>query len=241
MSLKIIKSDEYRNVIDVPFEGIRDFEEKEDKNRKKYQDLYSDNRFKSLLIPEKLLQKRIHKLAQLIVKKVDNKDRIDFLIVLTGAFIFGADLGREIYKISGIEVIFHTVKLSTYKDEIKVKGEISRQVKFELEPMNIENRDIIIIEDIVDQGFTLNALLDYLIKKKKVNSVKICSLLLKTLDNPSKEVKQSRKNIESYLDFIGFTVPDIWVAGYGIDASNDFRSLPFIIGVNENFYLSKDF
>ena len=238
MCSKVINSDEYGNVINVPIEGIQDFEEKEDNNGKKYQNLYSDNRFKSLLIPEKSLQKRIQKLARLIVKKVDNKDRIDFLIVLTGSFIFGADLGREIYKISGLEVFFHTVKLSTYQDEIKREGEINRQVKFELEPTDIEKRDIIIIEDIIDQGFTLNALLDYLVKKKKVNSVKICSLLLKNLDNPSKEVKQSRKNIESHLDFIGFTVPDIWVAGYGIDASNDFRSLPFIIEVNENFYLS---
>ena len=238
MGSKIIDSDEYRNIINVPIEGIQDFEEKEDKNLEKYRNLYSDIRFKSLLIPEKSLQKRIQNLAHLIVKKGDNKGRIDFLIVLTGAFIFGADLSREIYKISGIEVFFHTVKLSTYQDEIKTEGEISRQVKFELEPTDIEKRDIIIIEDIVDQGFTLNALLDYLVKKRKVNSVKICSLLLKNLDNPSKEVKQSRKNIESHLNFIGFTVPDIWVAGYGIDASNDFRSLPFIIGVDENFYLS---
>lgn len=238
MCSKIIDSDAYRDVINVPIEGIQDFEEKEDKDNRKFQNLYSDNRFKSLLIPENSIQKRIQKLAQLIVKKSENKDRFDFLIVLTGAFIFGADLGREIYKISGIEVIFHIVKLSTYKNEIKGKGEISRQVTFELEPKDIEKRDIIIVEDIVDQGFTINALLDYLIKKKNVNSVKICSLLLKNLDNPSKEVKQSRKNIENHLDFIGFTVPDIWVAGYGIDASNDFRSLPFIIGVNEDFYLS---
>ncbi len=238
MCSKIINSDEYMNVISVPTEGIKNFEEKEDGNNKVYQNLYSDNRFKSLLIPEESLKKRIQELAQLIVKKVDNKDRIDFLIVLTGAFIFGADLGREIYKISGIEVFFHTVKLSTYQDEIKREGEINRQVKFELKPTDIEKRDIIIIEDIVDQGFTLNALLNYLVKKMKVNSVKICTLLLKNLDNPSKEVKQSRKYIESHLTFIGFTVPDIWVAGYGIDASNDFRSLPFIIGVNKKFYLS---
>jgi len=241
MGSKIINSNEYLNVIDVPNGGIQDFEEKEGKNLKKYQNLYSDIRFKSLLIPENSLQKRIHNLAQLIVKKCGNKGRFDFLIVLTGAFIFGADLSREIYRISGIEVFFHTVKLSTYQDEIKRQGEISRQVRFELEATDIENRDIIIIEDIVDQGFTLNALLEYLVKKKNVNSVKICSLLLKNLDNPSNDVKQSRKSIESHLDFIGFTVPDIWVAGYGIDASNDFRSLPFIIGVNENFYLSKDF
>lgn len=238
MCSKIIGPDEYRNIINVPIEGIQDFEEKEDKIRKKYQNLYSDNRFKSLLIPEKSLQKRIHNLAQLIIKDYEKKDRIDFLIVLKGAFIFGADLGREIYRISEIEVIFHTVKLSTYQNEIKGKGEISRQVKFELEPTDIEKRDIIIVEDIVDQGFTINALLDYLLTKKKVNSIKICTLLLKKLDNPSKEVKQSRKNIESHLNFVGFTVPDIWVAGYGIDASNDFRSLPFIIGVNEEFYLS---
>ncbi|MHA1512051.1 MAG: phosphoribosyltransferase family protein, partial [Promethearchaeota archaeon] len=222
MGLKIIKSDEYRNVIDVPIEGIRDYEEKEDKNLEIYQNLYSDIRFRSLLIPEKSLQKRIQHLAKLIVKNHENKSRFDFLIVLTGAFIFGADLSRKIYKISGIDVFIHSVKLSTYQDEVKRKGEINRQVRFELEPLDIEKRDIIIIEDIIDQGFTLNALMDYLVKKKKVNSVKICSLLLKKLDNPSQEVKQSRKNIENHVDFIGFTVPDIWVAGYGIDASNDF-------------------
>ncbi|MHA1512378.1 MAG: phosphoribosyltransferase [Promethearchaeota archaeon] len=232
MYSKIISSDDYRNIINVPIEGIQDFEEKEGNNGKKYHDLYSDSRFKTLLITEKTLQKRIHNLAQSIVKKGENVKKYDF-----GAFIFGADLGREIYKICGIDVIFHTVKLSTYQGEIKGKGELSRQVKFELEPLDIEKRDIIIVEDIIDQGFTLNALREYLIKNKKVNSVKICSLLLKNLDNPSQEVIQSRKNIERHLDFVGFTVPDIWVAGYGIDASNDFRSLPFIIGVNEEFYL----
>jgi len=237
MRSKIIHLDDYMNTINVPHEGIQDFEEKEDKIKEKYQNLFSDNRFKLLLIPEISLQKRIQNLAKLIIKNNVNKGRIDFLIVLTGAFIFGADLSREIYKISETEVFFHTVKLSTYQNEIKKKGEISREVKFELEPIDIENRDIIIIEDIIDQGFTLNALMNYLVKNKKVNSVKICSLLLKKLENPSKEVKQSRKNIESHLDFIGFTVPDIWVAGYGIDASDDFRSLPFIIGVNEKFYL----
>ncbi|MHA1718264.1 MAG: phosphoribosyltransferase [Promethearchaeota archaeon] len=237
MRSKIIHLDDYMNTINVPYEGIQDFEEKEDKIKEKYQNLFSDNRFKLLLIPEISLQKRIQNLAKLIIKNNVNKGRIDFLIVLTGAFIFGADLSREIYKISETEVFFHTVKLSTYQNEIKKKGEISREVKFELEPIDIENRDIIIIEDIIDQGFTLNALMNYLVKNKKVNSVKICSLLLKKLENPSKEVKQSRKNIESHLDFIGFTVPDIWVAGYGIDASDDFRSLPFIIGVNEKFYL----
>ena len=238
MCSKIISADEYRNIINVPIEGIQDFEEKEDNNGNKYHDLYSDSRFKTLLIPEKTLQKRIYNLALSIVKQGENVDRYDFLIVLTGAFIFGADLGREIYKICGIDVIFHTVKLSTYQGEIKGKGELSRQVKFELEPLDIENHDIIIVEDIIDQGFTLNALREYLIKNKKVNSVKICTLLLKNLDNPSQEVIQSRKNIESHLNFVGFTVPDIWVAGYGIDASNDFRSLPFIIGVDEKFYLS---
>jgi len=237
MRSKIIHLDDYMNTINVPNEGIQDFEEKEDKIKEKYQNLFSDNRFKLLLIPEISLQKRIQNLAKLIIKNNVNKGRIDFLIVLTGAFIFGADLSKEIYKISETEVFFHTVKLSTYQNEIKKKGEISREVKFELEPIDIENRDIIIIEDIIDQGFTLNALMNYLVKNKKVNSVKICSLLLKKLENPSKEVKQSRKNIESHLDFIGFTIPDIWVAGYGIDASNDFRSLPFIIGVNEKFYL----
>ncbi len=238
MCSKIIVSGEYENIINVPIEGIQEFEGNENVNMEKYQKLNSDIRFKSLLIPEKSLQNRIQNLAQSIINKSKNKSRLDFLIVLTGAFIFGADLSRHIYRISGIEVTFHTVKLSTYQDEIKGKGEINRQVKFELEPMDIENRDIIIIEDIIDQGFTLNALMDYLVKNKKAKSVKICSLILKNLDNPSIEVKQSRKNIESHLDFIGFTVPDIWVAGYGIDASNDFRSLPFIIGVNEDFYRS---
>lgn len=239
MPKKMITADDYKNIINVPLEGIQDVNVQGDYFKSKYSRLISDNRFQVLLISELSLQKRIENLAKKIINSNLNKTRIDILFVLTGAFIFAADLSREIYKCGGPEVYFHIVKLSTYQDEIKKAGEIARQVKFELTPIDVENRDIIIVEDIVDQGFTLNALNEYLLNKKHVNSVKICSLLLKKLDNPSEEVKQSRKNIESYLDFIGFTVPEIWVAGYGIDASSNFRSLPFIIGVNQEYYLSK--
>jgi len=94
------------------------------------------------------------------------------------------------------------------------------------------------LDDIVDDAFTITHLrqdlLDHGITESKL---KTCVLLNKILDNPSEQVKKLRNQIT--LDYVGFEIPDRWIAGYGIDAGEDFRELPFIVAVNENYYLNK--
>ncbi|NMB66391.1 MAG: hypoxanthine phosphoribosyltransferase, partial [Spirochaetes bacterium] len=91
------------------------------------------------------------------------------------------------------------------------------------------------VEDIADQGFTLSWLKNYLLHERNAKSLKICSLLYKRLDNPSQEVQNIRRQLD--IDYIGFTVPDVWVAGYGIDAAYEYRHLPFIVRVNEEYFV----
>jgi hypoxanthine-guanine phosphoribosyltransferase len=80
------------------------------------------------------------------------------MIVLTGAIFFAVDLGRELYDSAAINERFHLIKTSVYGDTIKKSEEHQREVKLELEPKGIADQDILVVEDITDQGFTLSSL-----------------------------------------------------------------------------------
>ena len=237
MGRHFIEENEYMSPIRVPIEGILDAENQQSYRTVGQAKLEEDKRFQCLLIPEVCLQKRIKVLAREILEHNKGNSRLDLLVVLNGAFMFAADLGRELFVQRNLDIYFHYIKVSTYSTEIKQVGETSRKVKVKFEPEDIANRDIIIIEDIIDQGFTMNALRDYLLNTMQAKSVEICTLLLKYLDQPTRAVIAERKKLNP--KYVGFKVPDKWVAGYGIDAGNDFRYLPFIIDVNEEEYLNK--
>ena len=104
-------------------------------------------------------------------------------------------------------------------------------------PAAMTHADVLLIEDIVDQGFTLWEIKKNLLEKENMNSLKVCALFNKILKEPSEEVRELKKKL--VLDYLGFEIPDRWIAGYGIDAGEDFRELPFIVAVNENYYLNK--
>jgi hypoxanthine phosphoribosyltransferase len=157
------------------------------------------------------------------------------MVVLTGAIIFAADLGRELFDRAGINVRFHLIKTSVYDDAIKKSGEHFRAVKHEITPKDIEGKDILVVEDIVDQGFTLTWLKNYLLSERKVSSIKICCLLDKVLKHPSAEVRKIRKQL--LVDYIGFKIPDFWVAGYGIDVAQELRNLPCVVTIDESLYI----
>jgi hypoxanthine phosphoribosyltransferase len=236
MGRHFIEENEYMSPIRVPIEGILDAENQQSYRTVGQAKLEEDKRFQCLLIPEVCLQKRIKIIAQEILQQNEGKSRLDLLVVLNGAFMFAADLGRELFVQRNLDIYFHYIKVSTYNTEIKLAGESSRKVKIKFEPEDIAGRDIIIVEDIIDQGFTMNALRDYLLNTMQAKSVEICTLLLKYLDQPTSVVIAERKKLNPR--YVGFKVPDKWVAGYGIDAGNDFRYLPFIIDVNEEEYLN---
>jgi len=130
--------------------------------------------------------------------------------VLTGSFMFMADLVR--FLDFPLEVEF--VRLSSYGRGRQSSGKV-RVVKGLTS--SIKGRDVLIIEDIVDTGLTTSFLLDYL-RKKKPASLKLCTLT----DKPS------RRQTPVIIDYLGFTVPDKFLAGYGLDWDEKFRSLPDI-------------
>jgi len=229
---------DYEKVIKVPEEGIAGIKN----DIAVLSGISSDkkNRIDRVLIPEMCLKKRIQALAQEICRDYKNAEELTFVIILKGAFVFASDLGREIYKISrlqGPEIRYGFIKAMTYGEEIKHSEEKKREVKIELKPRNLEGKDVLLIEDIVDQGFTLFEIKQKLLEEENLNSLKICALLNKTLKNPTKEVSEIKNKL--ILDYLGFEIPDRWIAGYGIDAGEDFRHLPFIISVKENYYLNK--
>ncbi len=232
------KEIDYGNVIKVPEEGIAAKENDTDamsgisSNKK--------NRIDRILIPETHLKKRIKALAREICRDYKNKEELILVIILKGAFVFASDLGREIFKICGLqgpEIRYGFIKAVTYGKEIKHTEETTRKVTIELKPQNLERKDVLLIEDIVDQGFTLFEIKRKLLEEQNPKSLKICALLNKILKNPTKEVSEIKSKL--ILDYLGFEIPDRWIAGYGIDAGEDFRHLPFIISVKEDYYLNK--
>jgi hypoxanthine phosphoribosyltransferase len=127
---------------------------------------------------------------------------------LKGAFIFMADLVRHL----DLPVEIEFIRASSYGAGRESSGEVSI-----LQDMKTpaEGRDIIIVEDIVDTGLTASFLLEYL-RRKDPLSLKLCALLN----------KPSSRLIQVKIDYLGFTIPDKFIVGYGLDYKEDFRHLP---------------
>jgi len=155
------------------------------------------------------IEAKVDKLAARI--KHDYLDKHPILIcVLKGSFMFTADLIRHLN--FPLEIEF--VQLSSYGRSRESSGKI-KVVRGLQSP--IEGRDVLVIEDIVDTGITISFLLGYL-RKKKPASLKLCALT----DKPS------RRQVSVTIDYLGFTVPDKFIVGYGLDWDEKFRYLPDI-------------
>ncbi len=167
-----------------------------------------------VLIDEEKLRRRIKKLGSEITR--DYKDKNPVLVsILRGAFIFLADICREIR----IPVTFDFMAVSSYGNS-KVSSGIVRITK-DLE-LSIENKEVLIIEDIVDSGRTLNYLVKNL-RARNPKTIEVCALLDK--DVPRKTVNK--------VKYKGFDIPNKFVVGYGLDFAEKYRNLPFI-GYIEN-------
>lgn len=163
-----------------------------------------------VLIDEQTLQKRINEIAEEIMKDYEGKKDITFICILKGSAIFTADLAKKIKNNVQLEFI----RVSSYGDATVSSGKIT--MKLDLQD-SIEGKDVIIIEDIIDTGRTLSYLRDYL-KEKKPASLKICTLL----------DKKERREFDIEPDYTAFVIPDKFVVGYGLDAAENYRNLPFV-------------
>jgi hypoxanthine phosphoribosyltransferase len=175
--------------------------------------LYGGEKIK-VLINESELQDKVKELGGRITKDYAGRDLV-IIAVLRGSFIFLADISREIK----IPVIFDFMAVSSYGDS-KVSSGIVRITK-DLE-FSIEGKEVLIIEDIVDSGRTLNYLAKNL-QARNPHSIEICALLDK--DVPRK--------MENKVKYKGFDIPNKFVVGYGLDFAEKFRNIPFI-GYIEN-------
>lgn len=161
-----------------------------------------------LFTPEALAQ-RVKELADQITQDYAGKS---LLIVgtLRGSFVFMADLVRQI----NLPLTVDFLSASSYGSGTESSG----QVKLKLDLADdISGRDVLIIEDIVDSGNTLSKLLPEL-QKRGPASLKVCALL----DKPERRVLPFQAN------YVGFTIPDAFVVGYGLDFDQHYRQLPYI-------------
>lgn len=167
-----------------------------------------------ILIPEDKLQVRVRELAQEIARDYAGKE-VTAICILKGSFIFYSDILRY----CDLPVTCEFLGLSSYGNRKTSSGEVKTTLDFN-EPL--ENRHVIVFEDIVDTGLTLQFIARS-IQARNPASVKICSLLL----------KPNSLKTDVVVDYVGFPIGDEFVVGYGIDCAEKHRGLPYI-GIMEN-------
>ena len=163
-----------------------------------------------ILIPAEAIQKRVQELAAQIEKDYTGVDSLYIIGILKGAFIFLSDLVRYLT----IPHIVDFMALSSY-GKTTTSGAV--RILMDLrEP--IENKHVLIVEDILDSGKTLSYLY-HLLKERQPASLKTCVLTLKHRPSFSAKVP---------IDYLGFKIPNVWVVGYGLDFADKYRTLPYI-------------
>ncbi len=159
------------------------------------------------------IHEKIRKIAEQIDRDYDERPVV-FIGTLKGAFIFLADLLKYI-KNPNIEVDFIRIKSYGMGDTSSGKVEILKDIEIPL-----EGKDVIIVEDIVDTGHSVEFLLEH-IKKYNPKSVKVCVLI----------DKKERREKEVPIDYVGFVVPKGFLVGYGLDFAEKYRHLPGVYEV----------
>lgn len=172
---------------------------------------------RQILIETDELQKRIKELGQEITKDYEDKDLV-VICVLKGAVLFMSDLCKNI----DLPLNMDFMAVSSYGSSTQSSGVV--RILKDLDS-SIEGKDVLIVEDIIDTGLTLSYLVENL-KSRGPKSVKICTLL----DKPE------RRKVDVKVDYIGFTIPDDFVVGYGLDFNEKYRNLPYVCVLKEEVY-----
>ena len=168
-----------------------------------------------ILITEESIRKRVAELGKEISR--DYKGKIPILVnILKGGIIFLSDLVRELDVIHEIDFM----SVSSYSSQTESTGVVRILADLSI---NIEGKDVIIVEDVVDSGLTLDYIRNIL-EARHPNSLRICTLL----------DKRAGRKVEVPLDYVGFEIPDEFVIGYGLDYVQRYRNLPYIAALKLN-------
>lgn len=171
-------------------------------------DIWAD--IDNVLIDEATLQARVKALAEQIEADYADKDDLLLICVLKGAFVFLSDITRTMKRPHSVDFM----GISSYGKGTTSMGAV--QIIMDLKAP-IEDRNVLIVEDIIDSGRTLNYMRRNLLARSPA-SLRICTLLS----------KPARREIGVEVDYVGFDIPDEFVVGYGLDFDELYRNLPFI-------------
>lgn len=181
----------------------------------------NNNDIKSILVSEEELEQITTKLAKQITNDYKNSNKkLVILTILKGSFVFSADLVRKI----DLPMEFEFMKVSSYGGDTVSSGNL--KISLDISRKDLADLDILIIEDIIDSGFTLSNLREYLLERG-ATSIKICTLL----DKPS------RRKLPLKADYVGAVIPDEFVVGYGLDYDEKYRHLRYVGVLAPHVYL----
>jgi len=167
------------------------------------------NDLEAILVSEAAIKRRLKKLGADIATAYGDEE-ITVVAIINGAILFAADLLRQIPN----PIRLDCIRISSYRNDTRSHGK--PRLLYNL-TLDITNRHVLLIDDILDTGKTLSVVVE-LIKKQSPASVRTCVLL----------DKQGRREVEFEADFVGFQIPDRFVVGYGLDFAERYRNLPNI-------------
>ncbi|MCJ7549710.1 MAG: hypoxanthine phosphoribosyltransferase [Anaerolineae bacterium] len=173
-----------------------------------------------VLLDEATIQRRVQEVADKISADYEGIRNEDFLLVgvLKGSFIFMADLSRRLTVPHRVDFI----ALSSYEDSTEATGSVRMIMDTRTD---VAGRHVLIVEDILDTGYTLRYLYR-LFGARGPASLRTAVLL----------TKPDRREVDVPIHYVGFSIPDVWVVGYGLDFSDRFRTLPFIGALKPRVY-----
>jgi hypoxanthine phosphoribosyltransferase len=166
-----------------------------------------------VLIAAADIHERVKQMAQEIHR--DHPDGVHLVCVLKGAFVFLSDLARQLPSTTSLDFM----AVSSYGTSTKSSGQV--QVLKDLDS-SVDGRDVVIVEDIVDTGLTLTYLQDIL-RARSPRHLRTACLLS----------KPSRRKIDVKVEYVGFTIEDKFVVGYGLDYAEQYRNLPYIAVIGD--------
>ena len=175
------------------------------------------NDLKEILLDEDTIKAKIKELGAEISRDYAKKDLV-LVGVLKGSVIFMADLMKEIT----IPCTMDFMAVSSYGNSTETSGVV--RILKDLDHQ-IEKKDVLIVEDIIDSGITLKYLIEYL-KARKPSSIEIACLLN----------KPERRKVDIFTKYLGFNVPDYFLVGYGLDYAEKYRNIPYIGILKDDVY-----
>lgn len=172
-----------------------------------------------VLISQEAIQARVKELAAQISQDFSGVKRLYIVGILKGAFIFTADLAREL-------AVPHVVDFMALSSYGKTTESGAVRILMDLrEP--IDGQHVLIVEDIIDTGHTLNYLY-HILQGRQPASLHTCAL-----------VRKHTHKLDIPLKYIGFDIPDVWVVGYGLDYADMYRTLPYVAELKREVYSEK--